>query len=98
MYGLKPVPFREERHTSGAKALINPAIYGTAQAQAVPFVRSSSPASNAGECLLAVQIGQLKNVLGKVCSFKESSRQAARAAELDRKSWVFREMWDTTKV
>jgi hypothetical protein len=33
---LKPVPFSEESRTSGAKALINPAIYGTAEA--VPFV------------------------------------------------------------
>jgi hypothetical protein len=38
MYGLKPVPFREQRRTSGAKALIIPAIYGTAEA--VPFVQS----------------------------------------------------------
>jgi hypothetical protein len=37
MYGLKPVPFREERRTSGAKALITPANYGTAEA--VPFVQ-----------------------------------------------------------
>jgi|HubBroStandDraft_6_1064221.scaffolds.fasta_scaffold191185_4 hypothetical protein len=38
MYGLKPVPFSEQRRTSGAKALIIPAIYGTAEA--VPFVQS----------------------------------------------------------
>jgi hypothetical protein len=46
MYGLKPVHLREERHTSGAKALINPAIYGTA-AEAVPFVQSLSSACKA---------------------------------------------------
>jgi hypothetical protein len=37
-YGLKPVPLREQRRTSGAKAHIIPAIYGTAEA--VRFVQS----------------------------------------------------------
>jgi len=45
MYGLKPVPFSEQRRTSGAKALIIPAIYGTAEA--VPFVQSSFLAGKA---------------------------------------------------
>jgi hypothetical protein len=43
MYGLKPIPFREERRTSGAKALINPAIYGTAKAVPLEFLHIQGP-------------------------------------------------------
>jgi hypothetical protein len=38
MYGLKPVPSKEKKTYPGAKALISPAFYGTAEA--VPFVES----------------------------------------------------------
>ena len=58
---LKPVPFRRKSFSAACKAVGSAdAFYGPAQA--VPFIRRSSAASNAVNASCADQIGQLKNL------------------------------------
>jgi hypothetical protein len=53
-------PYASKKRTSAAKAVKRTAIYGTAEA--VPFVGQSLPRGSFG----AVQIAQLKNLIGQV--------------------------------